>query len=139
MEPKQVIVMLTKFTNKDGKIFKPRLGKMAAQAAHASLKVILNMMKETASPSLNIRQLELKEDSPVNIWLAGSFTKVVVGVESLDELMDIYWQAKEAGIPTALIKDEGRTEFEKPTITCVSIGPHWADEINKITGSLKLL
>jgi PTH2 family peptidyl-tRNA hydrolase len=36
--------------------------------------------------------------------------------------------------------DAGLTEFNGvPTKTCIAIGPNWSDEIDEITGHLKLL
>ena len=52
----------------------------------------------------------------------------------------MYLQAKQDGIPCALIEDEGLTEFNGvKTKTCIAIGPWYADEIDQITGHLKLL
>ena len=42
---------------------------------------------------------------------------------------------QQAGLPTALITDGGRTEFHGvPTHTTVAIGPARADQIDQITG-----
>jgi PTH2 family peptidyl-tRNA hydrolase len=68
-------------------------------------------------------------------WVWGSFAKIVLSVESEDELLHAYELAKAAGLPTALIVDEGRTEFHGvPTKTTVAIGPAPSEEIDKITG-----
>lgn len=101
-----------------------RKGKMVAQGAHASLKVTLENL-----------------DSPnVKAWLADSFTKIALRVESEQELKDIYNSAKAAGIICSIILDAGKTEFAGvPTLTCCAIGPATKDEIDKITGHLRLL
>ncbi len=131
METKQVIVM-----RKD---LNMRKGKMIAQGAHASLAVIL--------AELDINQAIRDDDvdpifapDPIKHWLDSSFTKIVVSVDSEEALMDIYIRSKEACIPCALIRDAGRTEFGGvPTYTCVGIGPWVSEDIDKITGDLKLL
>ncbi len=131
METKQVIVM-----RKD---LGMRKGKMIAQGAHASLAVIFdecdmkNAMLEGDSSPLFIPNY-------VRLWLEDSFTKVVVSVNSEEELLEVYAKAKKAHIPCALITDAGRTEFGwVPTNTCIGIGPYFCEDIDKITGDLKLL
>lgn len=132
MEPKQVIVV-----RKD---LNMRKGKIAAQVAHASMKVLLDRMPEFNHEGSSARLLEYKNGSAFDKWLNGIFTKVVVSVDSLDELLALQKMAKELDIPNALITDCGHTEFhDKPTITCLAIGPDWPNRINSITSHLKLL
>ena len=133
MEPKQVIAV-----RKD---LKMRKGKLAAQVAHASMAVLLDMMsKEKVIDSTERWSLLMDEDDAVCRWLNGPFVKIVVGVDSKDDLMDMYIAASLAGVPNALIQDAGRTEFHGvPTYTAVAIGPAEPEEVDKITGHLKLL
>jgi len=126
-EVKQVIVM-----RKD---LNMRKGKMVAQGAHASLAVLLNCY---ASGSKEYRIFIPKND-PAQQWLEESFVKICVGVPNEDVLIFVHDHAKFRKIPCALIKDAGRTEFKEPTYTCCAIGPWWSDEIDLITGDLKLL
>jgi len=129
---KQVIVM-----RKD---LKMRRGKECAQAAHASLGAILQMMESTTYPEYQKRSLYLWENEPESQWLKDSFTKICVSVDSEEELLDIYNQASLAGLNTIMIEDNGLTEFHGvKTKTCICIGPDWSDEIDKITKHLKLL
>jgi PTH2 family peptidyl-tRNA hydrolase len=63
-----------------------------------------------------------------------------VSVDSEAALEAIVAQAREAGVPCALIVDAGVTEFRGvPTKTCCAVGPAWADAIDAITGALPLL
>lgn len=118
-ESKQVIVI-----RKD---LNMRKGKMISQGAHASLKVILD----------NNHRLN---DPPVKEWLEGTFTKICVFVNSEEELLDVYDKASVVSIPCSLIQDAGFTEFHGiPTYTCCAIGPWTSEEIDTITGNLKLL
>ena len=115
-----------------------RKGKAIAQGAHASMKAVLDSMK--FKPKDNSMVLELGENTAMEDWIEGRFTKICVGVDSEKELLEIFNQAKAAKLTSALIIDAGVTEFNGvPTKTCCAIGPAWSDEIDKITGHLKLL
>lgn len=106
-----------------------RAGKIGAQCAHASLAVVLDLLKTQSG--LN--------DPRAKPWLEGKFKKVCVVVNSEEELLEIVEKAKSKGLLHSLITDAGLTEFAGvPTITCAAIGPDTEENINKITGSLKL-
>lgn len=45
-------------------------------------------------------------------WLNNAFAKIVVSVNSEEELLNVYNKAKDAGIACSLIQDAGRTEFK---------------------------
>lgn len=129
MPAKQVIVM-KKFP-KDRNM---RTGKYVAQGAHASVGAILKL-SHIQDDNLVI---PLK-DPFVWEWLTGNFKKVTLYVETDQELVDLYKKAQESGLPAALIKDAGLTEFNVvPTLTAVGIGPGNEELINKITGHLSL-
>ena len=123
---KQVIVM-----RKD---LGMRKGKMIAQGAHASLKVLADRGRAGDD-------LVIPLDEPTREWLvSGRFTKVCVSVDSEAALDDVVARATAAGVPCALIVDSGRTEFHGvPTKTCCAVGPAWSDDVDAITGSLPLL
>lgn len=141
MKSKQVIVL-----RKD---LNMRKGKMVAQGAHASMKVILDMMSKqmvpTAFDGINVEEVEvrlltLKNDSPLRDWVKNLFTKVCVSVNSEQELLELYKKSELMNIPCSLITDAGLTEFGGvPTNTAIAIGPAWEDDINQITGHLPLL
>jgi PTH2 family peptidyl-tRNA hydrolase len=130
-EVKQVIVM-----RKD---LNMRKGKMCAQAAHASLGAFLKHTTFIQDRSGIEYPIWAKKGTPLYQWLDGPFVKICVGVPDEETLHFIVEQARRMKIPCALIKDAGRTEFKEPTYTCCGIGPWWADELDKITGDLKLL
>ena len=114
---KMVIVMRTDLNM--------RKGKMVAQGAHAAMAIL------TKCP----------EYPPIlRKWLEKSYTKVCVGVDSKEELVELYDKAKKAGVLCSLIVDNGQTEFKGiPTATCAAIGPDYCEAIDVITGGLKLL
>jgi PTH2 family peptidyl-tRNA hydrolase len=111
---KQVVVV-----RKDLKMGK---GKLATQVAHASLEAYKKARKE-----------DIKK------WEEEGMKKVVVCVKDLKELMVIAKKAKEANLPYAIIRDAGKTQLKAGTITALAIGPAKEEEIDKITGNLKLL
>lgn len=118
-----------------------RKGKMVAQGAHASLKVVLDLMNPTPNESgMEERTLYLEYNSALFAWLEGKFTKICVSVNGETELDEVYNKAKEKGLICSMIVDAGLTEFDGvPTKTCCAIGPAWSDEVNEITGALPLL
>ena len=120
-EVKQVIVMRTDLNM--------RKGKMVAQGAHAAMAFLTNR---------SLR--EMMHTEAVRRWLAESFTKICVGVDSEKDLMKVYRKAKCTGVHAELIEDNGTTEFHGvPTYTCLALGPDWSDRIDEITGDLQLL
>ena len=150
---KQVIVLRTSFPDGKGGTFKPRLGKMAAQAAHASMKVLLDRgsvvrgglasrdsacgtwFPEEGTRQLPTPALVIPLEAPMVVWVEGTFTKVVLGVETEEELLRVHEEAKARGLPTALVTDVGATEFHGvATNTAVAIGPDLADLIDAVTG-----
>lgn len=120
------------------KDLKMRRGKEIAQGGHGYQSFVFRrLMKFPNIHSQNTFIVELSDEEIM--WKDNSFAKIVVQVESEQELLDIYSKAKEAGLETHLITDSGRTEFNGiPTNTCICIGPHLIDRINPITGHLKL-
>ena len=123
---KQVIVMRHDL--------KMRRGKQIAQGAHASMSFICRRLQNQKSVSLDdFSEVE-------RTWLTGSFAKVCCRVNSEEELMNIFDEAKAAGLEVHLITDSGKTEFHgQPTRTCLAIGPDVAEKIDVLTGHLELL
>ena len=108
---------------------KMRKGKIAAQVAHAAMRVFFQ--RGAASGTT----LQIPLTPAMSLWVQGRFTKVVLSVESEADLLTIHQTALERGIPTALITDSGRTEFGGvPTRTTVAIGPAPATLLDPITG-----
>lgn len=138
---KQVIVM-----RKD---LNMRKGKIAAQAAHASMAFLSRRWR---IEELDYEDYEYcdEEDryhnvglglTPVEkLWFDTSFVKICVSVDSEEALRHIEAQASLSGITCHLITDNGRTEFHGvPTPTCLALGPDYSDRIDTITRDLPLL
>lgn len=130
---KQVIVMRLEYPDpkKEGAVRRLRLGKMIAQGSHSSMSFLAHKFRE--------KNFEL--NAAERAWLLdGSFAKICVYVNTEEELMKLYDQAKAANLEVNLITDSGRTEFNGvPTRTCIAIGPDFASRIDPITGKLPLL
>lgn len=106
------------------------VGKAVAQGAHASNQAYLECLAAVDY-----------DDNAVPIlteWRTTGRTKIVLACKSYDELTRVLAKAREANLPNTIITDEGRTEFDEPTVTCGAIGPWDADEIDKITKRLRL-
>ena len=115
-------------------------GKMIAQGSHASLGIILEMMNKKIENNGYSLILSVEKDSSLYNWLKGGVKKVCVYVSSEEELINIYNMAKEKKLPVIMIEDDGLTMFKGvKTKTCIAIGPAFEDDIDEITGNLKLL
>lgn len=115
---------------------------MVAQGAHASMGVFFNRI----TPKPNPKIISLSSEVIIKInpiewnWINGSFTKICVGVDSKEELLELFNKAEKINLPRALIVDSGKTEFSGiPTETALAIGPCKDCELDLITGHLKLL
>ncbi|MGC8479015.1 MAG: peptidyl-tRNA hydrolase Pth2 [Candidatus Micrarchaeia archaeon] len=116
-EIKQVIVMRSDLDM--GK------GKLAAQAAHASLESFF--AAERKSPEI------------AKAWIESGQKKIVLKFEGEEGLVKLSKAFEYLGVPCALVRDAGLTELPPGTITALGIGPWKSSEIDKYTSSLKLL
>ena len=119
---KQVIVM-----RKDLQLSK---GQMVAQGSHASIAFLTDLIKEYNGEPLLLTEAQ-KE------WVYGTFYKVCLSVNSEKELIDIGYQAVILGLSVKYIEET--TGFDKPTFTCLAIGPDYSSKIDPVTKHLKLL
>lgn len=104
-------------------------GKMAAQVAHASVGVIMDIIE-----SKNRDWREWMEK-----WLSEGQPKIVTKVNSIQELYERIERAKTLGLPSIVIRDAGRTQLEPGTVTCAAVGPGPDDLVDRVTGDLKLM
>lgn len=111
---KQVIIVRTDLNM--------RKGKMCAQSAHASMKVFFDRMKFEGSNFYHYKDCITTFTHEMLEWMQGSFTKIVVGCNSEQELFDLQKQADEVGIVNAIILDNGNTEFKEICPVCLGSG-----------------
>ena len=73
-------------------------------------------------------------------WFSKDYKKVVLYVNSEEELMSLKTIADNLGIICSVITDNGLTEFHGiPTKTCLAFEPLPEERINEITGHLPLI
>lgn len=111
---KQVIIV-------DASLNLPK-GKLAAQVAHAAVAAFL-----------------AAGDDAQHAWLAEGMPKVVLRAEGPEALNELHEFAGQRSLPAALIHDAGRTVLPAGTVTCLGLGPAADDQIDALTGDLKLL
>jgi PTH2 family peptidyl-tRNA hydrolase len=101
------------------------IGKMIAQACHAAV----NCSEET-------KRTQTKH---WRRWRDEGAKKVALQADSFEELEELTVRAEELNITHVMIQDAGQTEIPPGTTTCLGIGPHQEQFIDKVTGKLQLL
>ncbi|XP_062122377.1 probable peptidyl-tRNA hydrolase 2 [Drosophila sulfurigaster albostrigata] len=100
-------------------------GKIASQCSHGAVGAYQRAV--TRTPRL------------LRAWEQCGCAKIAVRVDSEAELMAIKRSAEQKLLNTCLIRDAGRTQIEPNSKTVLAIGPAAADDIDRVTGHLKLL
>lgn len=109
-------------------------GKLAAQVAHASQQFLLQE-QHGAEDDFTV---EMFWPRAYQRWERSGETIIVLGCKDEAEMMKIMTAAKVADLPAYVQVDEGRTEVEKNTATCIAIGPAESEKIDAITKRLRL-
>ncbi len=104
---------------------KMSVGKMVAQACHAAVGC-----------SEEAKRTQTKH---WRRWRDEGAKKVALRVESLEELLELDRRAEEVGLVHVLVEDAGHTELPPGTITCLGVGPHQEQFVDRVTGHLPLL
>lgn len=100
-------------------------GKIAAQVAHGSL---------TAAERTRAQKQDIFRS-----WFREGQKKVVVKVDSEEEILRLQKEAINRRLIQAVIQDAGMTELPPGTMTVIGIGPDISEVIDEVTGDLKLL
>ncbi|CAI5969651.1 unnamed protein product [Closterium sp. NIES-64] len=99
-------------------------GKIGAQCGHATLGLYKRLAK--------------RAPTALQRWDENGQVKVVVKVDSEEELIILQDKAKKSGLPTHVTIDAGRTQIEPNSKTVMAIiGPEHL--VSGVTGHLKLL
>jgi len=117
VEVKQVIVV-----RKD---LRMGIGKIASQVGHAAVLGVERCRK--------YNKLWLRN------WFNEGQPKIVVKVNSFEELLQVQSDAEKLMMPLVIVQDRGLTQIPTGTVTCIGIGPAPSDIIDKVTSKLKLL
>ena len=121
------------------------MGKTAAQASHASMKVFFDkMFQEESTYVSSVADSDVKKRSMWLTreeiqWVEGLFTKIVKRVKTEADLLKVYEKAKAAGLNVSLIKDAALTELSEPAYTAIAIGPNYIDKCEPIVKRLQNL
>lgn len=97
-------------------------GKIASQVAHAAIQCF-----------------RVQDKSKLDTWLGQGQPKVVLKVDSLENLEKIQMAATDKGLCNQTIFDAGHTQIPSGTLTVLGIGPDTEENINQIVGHLKLM
>ncbi|MCL5423598.1 MAG: peptidyl-tRNA hydrolase Pth2 [Candidatus Marsarchaeota archaeon] len=100
-------------------------GKIAAQAAHASL--------------MSYFEAERSDPKKAKLWLDSGEKKIVLKVSDEQSLIKLYNAFKFRQIPCALVTDAGLTEIPPGSKTALGVGPWDSKGVNEFTLGLKLL
>ena len=104
-------------------------GKMCAQSGHAAVGVVDEVLR-----SHNARWKEALLQ-----WERKGAMKIALRVGGEEELELLQAQAESLGLPHHLVVDAGHTQIAPNSQTVLAIGPSAFEEIDPLTGHLKLL
>jgi len=99
-------------------------GKAAAQCAHAALGCYKKAVKSNAAA--------------LEAWEKTGQAKICLKIDNAEAMMDLATKARENGIAWSVVRDAGRTQVEAGSLTVLGIGPADVNDIDQITGHLKL-
>lgn len=99
-------------------------GKAAAQCSHAAVMAYQRAL---------CNRPDILEQ-----WEEGGQAKVVLKVETEDELLELATTARSLGLITSLVCDAGRTQIAPGSKTVLGIGPGPVKIVDRVSGRLKL-
>ncbi len=100
-------------------------GKLCSQIAHAAV---------AAAEDARKRQPEWWRR-----WMEEGQRKIILKVNSQEELIALKRQAEALQLPSALVEDRGLTEVPPGTMTCLGVGPAPMPLVSRVTKKLPLL
>ncbi len=103
------------------------VGKIAAQASHATLACYKHFLARSPSSPLLKR------------WEHQGQAKIAVQAHSEEELEELQAKAISLGLCARVIHDAGRTQIASGTATVLGLGPGPKSVVDGVTGGLKLL
>ena len=97
-------------------------GKLVAQGCHAAVSVLDKVDKKV-----------------VEEWKQSGMKKIVLKVNSTEELIELFQSVKDKKLPCALITDAGRTQIASGSKTAFACGPIDEEKAAQYFKNLKLL
>jgi PTH2 family peptidyl-tRNA hydrolase len=118
------------------------IGKTAAQVAHVETLMIIGSNYTNRGPQKENGRTPLTRwlTKAEYEWMTGQYAKIVVGVDTEEELLALKKKAIDLGVETWTVVDNGLTVFKGvKTLTCIGFGPDKSDLVDQVTGGLLLL
>jgi PTH2 family peptidyl-tRNA hydrolase len=125
-------------------------GKVAAMTAHAAMTFLLDVLYPQTMDS-NGPEVRLVGDftPDQHRWLTEldpgiestkqrSMAKIVCQVADEYELLGVELNAKASGLTCHRVIDSGHSHNKPGTFVGIAIGPHWPEQLEPVTGGLKL-
>ncbi|OAI39599.1 hypothetical protein AYO40_01155 [Planctomycetaceae bacterium SCGC AG-212-D15] len=128
-------------------------GKLAAMVAHASMtwlihRLVVDQKNESGfAPWLPAGDYNLHLSADEAQWLTEldpgienqvSMAKIVVSCDGEKAMLDIEARAKAADLICHRVVDCGYAHNPAGTLACIAIGPHWPEQLEPVTGGLKV-
>ncbi len=103
-------------------------GKLAGQSGHAFERLTARIFRAGGQILENYKKYE-SHNTP----------KITVTCKNLAALERAELECEAAGIPTYKVTDAGRTVFDGPTVTVLSLGPSYRSELPKFVQRFQLM
>mmetsp|Transcript_37508 Transcript_37508/g.71875 ORF Transcript_37508/g.71875 Transcript_37508/m.71875 type:complete len:192 (-) Transcript_37508:186-761(-) len=100
-------------------------GKIAAQCGHATLGAY--------------KQLEARHKSLLKVWERSGQAKIVLKCKDENDLLRVDEEARKRHLPTHIVTDAGHTQIAAGSMTVCAVGPAPVEDVDAVTGRLKLL
>ncbi|XP_040169724.1 probable peptidyl-tRNA hydrolase 2 [Anopheles arabiensis] len=106
-------------------------GKIASQCAHAAVLCCMRAASAGGDAAGRGKMLDA--------WLRQGQPKIVLRVDSLQELHLLTERAESSGVIAEIVRDAGRTQVASGTETVLGLGPDRTEAIDSLVAHLKLL
>lgn len=100
-------------------------GKTGAQCAHAAIICFENAFKQRSDL--------------LNAWMSVGQPKIVLRVDSLQQMEEIVKTANERNVIHGVVRDAGKTQVAAGTVTVLGLGPDTVSNIDSLVKHLRLL
>lgn len=113
-------------------------GKLAAQVGHA-VQLAIRATERAARNAASLERLDCDDDLRLKAWEGGSYAKIVLRVDSEEQLESVARHLDAGRVVYAKVIDEGRTEIPAGTVTALGVQPMPRRLMTGLVGHLRLL